>query len=649
MKNGKRMASDRKADDHFEKITAAIGSLPEAIVIWDEHDRLVYWNDTYRELCPVVADMMIAGAYFPDIVWESIVRKQFIIEDSPEEWYSRRLEFHHRCEGYMEQQLVTGQWVRMSERRTPWGGVISFRSDLTPLKEQEIQLRAAKDQAEAATAMKSHFLALISHELRTPMNGVLGLAQTLIRSSLTSRQHSYVATIISSALALAKLLDDILDVSRIERGQLQIETKPVALHAAIDEIVHLFEAVAKQKNLVLRARTDDGASDYALADPLRLRQILINLVNNALKFTAAGFVEIRTETAGAGRLRISVVDSGPGIAERDRAALFQPFSRIESRDVKGLEGAGLGLAICKQLAEAMGGSIGMQGGPNGGSVFALELCAADGPDIAPEPIVARHHGETALNVLVIDDDSVNILVAQALLDQMGHRAVVRQDGGSALAALDDESFDVILLDIAMPGEDGISIAKRIRARGREWSSVPILAMTAKVMAESVESYRAAGMNGFVPKPIIFDQLEHVLSEIGAKKLPEKLARMRHDIGVERCRAILQESARVIGEAREETDRYRAGASGEPLAAVLHRISPTAELLGFSSLSSEALAVETQLSETRGRVDLARLADLLAQSGDQLATWVGEEAPASSADVPPRPRRAAAKRSARASR
>jgi hypothetical protein len=153
----------------------------------------------------------------------------------------------------------------------------------------------------------------------------------------------------------------------------------------------------------------------------------------------------------------------------------------------------------------------------------------------------------------------------------------------------------------------------------------------------------------VPKPIIFDQLEHVLSEIGTKKLPEKLARMRHDIGVERCRAILRESARVIGEAREETDRYRAGASGEPLAAVLHRIGPTAELLGFSSLSSEALAVETQLSETRGRVDLARLADLLAQSGDQLATWVGEETPASSADVPPRARRAAAKRFARASR
>jgi len=364
------MAPDRNVDDHFERITAAIGSLPEAIVIWDEHDRLVYWNDTYRDLCPVVADMMKVGVYFPDIVWESIVRKQFIIQESPEEWYSRRLEFHHRCEGYMEQQLVTGQWVRMSERRTPWGGVISFRSDLTPLKEQEIQLRAAKDQAEAATAMKSHFLALISHELRTPMNGVLGLAQTLIRSSLTSRQHSYVATIISSALALAQLLDDILDVSRIERGQLQIETKPVALHATIDEIVHLFEAVAKQKNLVLRARMDDSASAYALADPLRLRQILINLVNNALKFTAAGFVEIHTQSAGAGRLRISVADSGPGVAERDRAALFQPFSRIESRDVKGLEGAGLGLAICKQLAEAMGGSIGMQAGPNGGSIFA---------------------------------------------------------------------------------------------------------------------------------------------------------------------------------------------------------------------------------------------------------------------------------------
>jgi signal transduction histidine kinase/DNA-binding NarL/FixJ family response regulator len=619
--------SDLGDDGFFEKIAAAIKCLPEAVVIWDEHDRLLFWNEKYCELCPVVADMMKPGVYFPDIVWESIQREQFILQESPEEWFSRRLEFHHRCEGYMEQQLATGQWVRMSERRTPWGGVISMRSDLTPLRQQEIELRAAKDQAEAATAAKSHFLALISHELRTPMNGVLGLAQTLMRSSLTSRQHSFVATIISSARALAKLLDDMLDVSCIERGQLRIETRSVALHSALDEIVHLFEALAKQKDLVLRARIDENLPTNVLADPLRLRQILINLVNNALKFTTAGFVEIRTEAAGSGRLRISVADSGPGVDERDRAALFQPFSRVQSPALKSLEGAGLGLAICKQLAEAMGGSIEMRAGPGGGSIFTLELAAAEEEPAVQDAAMPGTVGQAALKVLVVDDDTVNILVAQALLDQLGHHSMVRQDGASALALLDHESFDAILLDIAMPGEDGVSIAKKIRARGGDCGRIPILAMTAKVMAESVESYKAVGMNGVVPKPIILDQLERALAEISAARFPDKLARMRSDIGAERCSRILQESSRVIVEAQWEAGRYHGGESGKSLAAVLHRLSPTAEMLGFSRLSSEALAVETQLNQAQERVDLECLSGLLAQSNDQIGLWIGKEAAA----------------------
>jgi signal transduction histidine kinase/DNA-binding NarL/FixJ family response regulator len=616
------MVSNRKANDFLEKIAAAIKCLPEAVVIWDEHDRLLFWNERYCELCPVVADMMKPGVYFPDIVWESLQRKQFIIEESAEEWYARRLEFHHRCEGYMEQQLVTGQWVRMSERRTPWGGVISMRSDLTPLKEHEMALQVAKDQAEAATAAKSHFIALVSHELRTPMNGVLGLAQTLIRSSLTSRQHTYVETIISSARALAKLLDDMLDVSRIERGQLQIETRAVALHPIVDEIVHLFEAMAKQKNLVLRARLDERLPACVMADPLRLRQILINLVNNALKFTSAGFVEIRTEAAGAGRLRISVVDSGPGIEPRDRPALFQPFSRVQAPSVKEFEGAGLGLAICRQLAEAMGGSVDMHAGPRGGSVFTLELATAAERQTAGDVAVSRKYNGKALKVLVIDDDSVNVLVAQALLEQMGHGVTVRQDGASALALLERQSFDVILLDIAMPNEDGVSIARKIRARSDGSSRVPILAMTAKVMAESVETYRAAGMNGVVPKPIILDQLERALADACSAGFPEKLARMRSDIGVERCQRILQESSRVIAEAQREAELYDGGNNGKSLAAVLHRLSPTAELLGFSRLSSEALAIETQLKDGDERIDVAGLSDLLAQSGGQIRVWIG---------------------------
>jgi len=623
------MASQAWHHDLDQKIAESIGCVPEAVVIWDEHDRLLFWNEKYCELCPVVADMMQPGVYFPDIVWEGIRRGQFIIEGAVEDWYSRRLEFHHRCEGYMEQQLASGQWVRMSERRTPWGGVISMRADLTPLREHEMELCLAKEQAEAATAEKSHFLALISHELRTPMNGVLGLAQALTRTSLTSRQKWYVDTIISSGRALAKLLDDILDVSRIERGQLQVDTIPVALHVIFDEIVRLFEPMAEQKRLQLRARVDETLPACVRADPLRLRQVLINLVNNALKFTPSGFVELRTRASGPGRLRIEVADSGPGIAEEHRAALFRPFSRIETPTVNDLGGAGLGLAISKQLAEAMGGAIGMQAGAEGGSVFTLDLDVASAP--ARETVAAQSPARSRLRVLVVDDDKVNLLVAQTLLEQMGHIVEMRRSGADGLDALGAQTFDVVLLDIAMPDEDGVSIARKIRARDGAARETPIFAMTAKVSTESLVSYRAAGMSGVVPKPIIYEQLERALAEVSDIAMPEQLLRMCADVGAERYRLILRESSKVVAEARQEAETYRAGGSAGTLAAILHRLSPTAQMLGLSDLSTEAATIEDCLNRNAGTTDTLRLSGLLTQSMDRIEAWMSGQAAEATAE------------------
>jgi signal transduction histidine kinase/FixJ family two-component response regulator len=569
--------------------------------------------------------MMQPGVYFPDIVWEGIRRNQFIIEGAVEDWYSRRLEFHHRCEGYMEQQLASGQWVRMSERRTPWGGVISMRADLTPLREHEIELRIAKEQAETATLEKSDFLARVSHELRTPMNGVLSLAQALIRTSLTSRQQWYVETIVSSARALAKLLDDILDVSRIERGQLQVETVPVPLHDIFDQIMRLFEPIAESKGLQLRTRIDEMLPDSVMADPLRLRQILINLVNNALKFTSSGFVELRTRASGPGRLRIEVADSGPGIAEEHRAALFQPFSRIEAV-AAGDRGAGLGLAISKQLAEAMGGAIGMEGGASGGSIFTLDLSVACGSARGGEAELAQTEPCSGLKVLVVDDDTVNLLVAETLLQQMGHVVETCRSGTAALDRLDRKRFDVVLLDIAMPGEDGLTTARKIRGRrGGETGTPPILAMTAKVMTESLEAYRSAGMAGVVPKPIIFEQLDRALAEACAPVLPEPLVRMRTDVGTERYCRILRESSKVVAEACQEAETYRAGGSGKALAAVLHRLSPTAQMLGLADLSTEASIIEDRLNRDADVTDTLRLSGLLTQSMGRIEAWIAHRA------------------------
>ncbi|WP_426441285.1 ATP-binding protein [Bradyrhizobium genosp. P] len=615
------MASHHWDDDVRQKIAESIGCLPEAVVIWDENDHLLFWNEKYCELCPVVSDMMHPGVYFPDIVWEGICRNQFIIEGSAENWFSRRLEFHHRCEGYMDQQLANGQWVRMSERRTPWGGVISVRTDLTPVREHEAALRLAKDQAEAATAEKSHFLALISHELRTPMNGVLGLAQALTRTSLTSRQQRYVDTIISSARALAKLLDDILDVSRIEGGQLQVETAAVALQDIFDEIVRLFEPMAEQKRLQLRARLDERLPACVNADPLRLRQILINLVNNALKFTSAGFVELRTRRSIPGRLRIEVADSGPGIAAEHRAALFRPFSQIDSPAVNHLSGAGLGLAISKKLAEAMGGSVGMESGARGGSIFTLDLNVALPRPCRGEQERLLADAPSGLRLLVVDDDKVNLLVAETLLDQMGHVPQTCQSGAEAIEAVGSHVFDAVLLDIAMPAKDGLTVAREIRARGSVAATIPIFAMTAKLTTDSMESYRAAGITGVVPKPIIYEQLQVELAKLAASAVPEQLTRMRADVGTDRCKLILRESCKVVAEARQEANTYRAGGSGKPLAAVLHRLSPTAQMLGLSDLSAEAERIEDRLNQNADPIDTITLSGLLTQSMERMEQWI----------------------------
>jgi signal transduction histidine kinase/CheY-like chemotaxis protein/HPt (histidine-containing phosphotransfer) domain-containing protein len=612
-------------DDLLNKIIEAIETLPEALALWDENDRLMLCNTQYRNLCPRVIDMIEPGVEFEPLLRKSVAREQFIIAGDREQWIARRLAYHRSSEGYFEQQLDSGQWVRMSERRAPWGGIISIRSDLTPLKQREQELRAAKDQAEAATDAKSRFLAVISHELRTPMNGILGLAQALARGSLSGRQQSYVETIITSARALAGLLDDMLDISRIEAGQLQVSTRPVPLPATLDEVVHLFEGMAHEKALSLRVRIADDVPLSILADPLRLRQILINLVNNAVKFTEAGFVEITAGLVADNRIRISVRDSGPGIDARDQVGLFQPFARIESSALRGFEGAGLGLAICKQLAEAMGGSIGVESTSGAGSVFWLELAAAASERQPEWP--ARHSGRqrALLDILVVDDDAVNILVAQALLEQLSHRVTVVDNGAAALRLLRARKFDVVLLDIAMPDEDGISVARKIRKLAGDKGRIPILAMTAKVMAESIAAYREAGMNGVVPKPIILEQLEDALSSYARAANPVGPERMRADVGLTRYAQILHQSQRSIVEALKHVDRFATDRDGKSLQSVLHRLGSTAGLLGFAKLADEAQRIELALeADHNSGVDLMSLRLLLAEASTRLRELAGAE-------------------------
>jgi CheY-like chemotaxis protein len=236
-----------------------------------------------------------------------------------------------------------------------------------------------------------------------------------------------------------------------------------------------------------------------------------------------------------------------------------------------------------------------------------------------------------LRVLVVDDDKVNLLVAQTLLEQMGHIVEMRRSGADGLDALGAQTFDVVLLDIAMPDEDGVSIARKIRARDGAARETPILAMTAKVSTESLVSYRAAGMSGVVPKPIIYEQLERALAEVSDIAMPEQLLRMCADVGAERYRLILRESSKVVAEARQEAETYRAGGSAGTLAAILHRLSPTAQMLGLSDLSTEAATIEDCLNRNAGTTDTLRLSGLLTQSMDRIEAWMSGQAAEATAE------------------
>jgi signal transduction histidine kinase len=372
---------------------------------------------------------------------------------------------------------------------------------LEEARERETQLRDAKDQAEVATRAKSEFLANISHEVRTPLNGILGMAQMLDDSPLAPQDREAVDVILESGRILLAVINDILDFSRLESGRLTIEAQPVDAVAMLRETLAPLAAQAQAKGLAWRLELSRDLPEVVVADRIRVAQLLLNLVGNALKFTSAGEVAVRAGWRGApggGWLRIEVADTGIGIPDAARPRLFQRFSQAESSTTRRFGGTGLGLAISRQLVELMGGRIGFEPGLSGGSLFWFELPLAlprDGRPAAPPP-----PPEDALHVLVVEEHAANRAAAAALAQQLGHRVLAVGDGEAALAALRAEAFDLVLLDMEMPAPDGFATARRIRAL-RGGDRLPILASASPATLNDRAHYLAEGFAGFVPRPV----------------------------------------------------------------------------------------------------------------------------------------------------
>jgi signal transduction histidine kinase/ActR/RegA family two-component response regulator len=452
-------------------------------------------------------------ATYPQIREDGLLDKLRPVIDSGQpaefEFYSTRWE--------------TPRWFRVAGSKLGDGVAINY-ADITARKQTEQEMQKAKEAAEQADRSKSAFLAMISHELRTPMNGVIGFTNLLLDTELTATQKDFTQTIQQSSNALLVLIDDILDFSKIEAGKLELEIHPFDIRHCMHDATVLLSPQAAAKGISIAESIDENVPKMIFSDATRLRQVVVNLMGNAIKFTSQGKVQLKVKANGE-MLRFEVHDTGIGMTPEVVARLFQPFAQGDSSTTRRFGGTGLGLAICKRLIELMGGDISVESTPGKGSIFSFAIPLAELPPpryvprpemqtmVLPTNLIKNEKRpesfaeEYPLRILVAEDNSTNMKVALLLLQRLGYRGDPVRNGVECLEAVNRIKYDVILMDMQMPEMDGIECTRQLRAAG---NNVRVIALTADALIDAQSRCLAAGMNDYVTKPIARDKLERAL-------------------------------------------------------------------------------------------------------------------------------------------
>jgi hypothetical protein len=503
----------------------SIETIQDGFAFFDSDNRMIVANRAYLAVFEELEEAQ-PGITYPRIL--QLLTEEGIVNighEPPADWRARMQDRWQQDDPEpMEIQLWNGEHVRILDRRGPSGDVVSLALNITSSVRYEEQLHDARERAEAANRAKSAFLANMSHEIRTPMNGVVGMADLLTETDLNNEQRLFVETIKHSGEALLVIINDVLDYSKIEADKLVLHPEPFDLEKTLNEVVMLLQPTARGKGLALKVDYDRSVPTSFVGDPGRIRQIVTNLMGNAVKFTLKGEVLLRVvgsnEDVGRTTLQITVEDTGIGIAPDKVDHVFGEFNQVEDDRNRQFEGTGLGLAITKRLIEMMQGQVWVESQEGVGSCFGFRITlqvegdqCADTPHEADSGTKAQNIGPTDKapsrnipKVLLAEDNRTNQLVFRKMVGRLDIDLRTANDGFEAFEAFQNDRPDVIFMDISMPGMDGKEATARIRALEGEGPHVPIVAVTAHALDGDREMVIAAGLTDYLTKPLRKDAL-----------------------------------------------------------------------------------------------------------------------------------------------